>query len=167
MRSASRGFTLIELLVVIGIIVLLATFLLPVFKRVHIQSSRAGTAADLEIISQALEAYKADFGDYPRLDRHQAKNLPVPPSAAGPGNPGGNPNNLTRGADGWKVMSYRLGDANYNGVIDNGEVPVTTGPYLLWAAGPDQIFGNDDDVMCDGAQLQQITGSLPFQITPP
>jgi hypothetical protein len=73
--------------------------------------------------------------------------------------------NLTR--SGWQVMSYRLGDTGpIDGVIEPGEVPITTGPYLLWSAGPDAIFGNDDDVMSDGNQLQQVTGPLPFTIRP-
>jgi prepilin-type N-terminal cleavage/methylation domain-containing protein len=310
-HTRRRGFTLVELLVVIGIIVLLATFLLPMLQRVQSQARRASMAADLEVVSLALEAYKGDFGDYPRIDRQQAKNLPVligapllcwalvapgaavsSPSAAGFINPGDgadgpgfrlrgtvgpvkgpylppdrfligtvdgeglvqtpgtvhgiqasfddsqdvladrnnspilyfpatrgaipgsvpngfvkdiyvapkppqpatgaanpavfifddnanflrpprhpgenpyfNPADLTRG--GWQIMSYRLGDTNYNGIIDNGEVPITTGPYLLWSAGPDRIFGNDDDVMCDGAQLQPVIGTLPLQIMPP
>ncbi|HSZ54912.1 MAG TPA: prepilin-type N-terminal cleavage/methylation domain-containing protein [Tepidisphaeraceae bacterium] len=317
-----RGFTLIELLVVIGIIVLLATFLLPMLQRAQIQARRTSMAADLQVISQALEAYKGDFGDYPRVNRLQAQGwingqpvLPANPvtlnpsfavgaqilcwaliapggagqdGADGPGfrirgtvgsvkgpylppdrfligtadgvgvvhQPGalmgaqakfddsqdvladrnnspilyfpagrgadptksfvmatyvpnflngpaslpsvvfifddnhafldtthqvtnrlgqnvadvsqGNPLDLTRGANevGWRVMAYRLGDTNYNGAIDPGEVPVTTGPYLLWTAGPDTIFGNDDDVMCDGTQLQQVTGPLPLAIMP-
>ena len=309
------GFTLVELLIVIGMIVLLATILLPMVSRVQLQARRTAMAADLQVISQALEAYKSDFGDYPRVNRyqHQTGNLPVnasnsnilfavgaqvlcwalvaPGNAAqdgadgpgfrlhgvtgpvkgpylppdrfligtadgvgvihppgtirvGPANyddmqdvladrgnspilyfpaykgsnpassfvaatfaPGedflnippvfafddnqefldtshmvlniktgqnvldsayGNPANLTRGANeaGWKVMAYRLGDINYNGTIDNAEVAVTTGPFLLWTAGPDMIFGNDDDVMCDGAQLQQTQGPLPYAIMP-
>jgi prepilin-type N-terminal cleavage/methylation domain-containing protein len=315
-----RAFTVIELLVVIGIIVLLATFLLPVVKYAQIHASRASTAADLLVISEALEAYKADFGDYPRLDHQNHPGLPivigapllcwalvapgpavskplatqgnllnpgdgadgpgfrlrgttgpvkgpylppdrfligtidwwgvvhqpgvvtsnaiqtanfndaedvladrynsailyfpatrganpasspngfvkpkyippipskpltaaqnpglfyyddnailldlsVPPNSSNSGHPGGNPLNLTRGNN-WKVMAYRLGDTNYNGTIDQGEVPVTTGPYLLWSAGPDTIFGNDDDVMCDGTQLQQVMGQLPYPIVP-
>ncbi|HSZ54411.1 MAG TPA: prepilin-type N-terminal cleavage/methylation domain-containing protein [Tepidisphaeraceae bacterium] len=310
-----RGFTLIELLVVVGMIVLLATILLPMISKVHSQARRTATAADLMTISEALEAYKGDFGDYPRLDHRDHLGLPrvigapllcwalvapgpalstpigpgglsspgdgadgpgfrlrgttgpvkgpylppdrfligtidwvglvhqpglvtsiqsanfdnaedvladrfnspilyfaatrgavatsspsgfvkspfpslyvtppptnpavfyfednqifldlaAEPAGGSPGHPGGNPANLTRGANGWKVMSYRLGDINYNGVIDPGEVPITTGPYLLWSAGNDTLFGNDDDVMCDGTQLQQVNGPLPFQIAP-
>jgi prepilin-type N-terminal cleavage/methylation domain-containing protein len=324
-QGLRRGFTLIELLVVVGIIVLLATFLLPMVQRAQTQARRTSMAADLLVISQALEAYKGDFGDYPRLD-HTANVVtgalveqgatilcwalvaPGPAVSSDPlNNPGdgadgpgfrlrgtvgpikgpylppdrfligpvdgvgvvhapgalvvgatasfnnnqdvladrslspilyypatrganpseppngfvkpmffplhplnaktatpalvhlavfnfddnhvylddshtsispsgstvsvlgvGNPANLTRGANlvGWRVMSYRLGDSDYDGTVDNNEVPVTTGPYLLWSAGPDQIFGNDDDVMCDGTQLQQVTGLLPFPIMP-
>jgi type II secretory pathway pseudopilin PulG len=295
--NSSRGFTLIELLVIIGIIVLLATILLPMANQAYKQAARASTAADLQVICQALEAYKHDFGDYPRLDRVNNQNLnvtgasllcwalvapgpatsndPLNPGdgADGPGfrlrgtsgnvkgpylppdrfrigtaermtgliqppglaNAGGSPtparfNNsqdvladrnyrpilyfpatpgaiisaapngfvapaystssspslfiygdndlylhppsgsqadLTRTTGkGWQVLSYRLGDANFNGMIDPGETPITTGPYLLWSAGPDGIFGNDDDVMSDGSQMQQVTGGLPPNIRP-
>ena len=58
-------------------------------------------------------------------------------------------------------MAYRLGNTSYSGSIQPGETPVTTGPYLLRSPGPDAIFGSDDDVMSDGAQLQQVTGPLP------
>ena len=317
----SRGFTLIELLVVVGMIVLLATILLPMVNHARTQAMRTSMAADLMVISQALEAYKGDFGFYPQINRNPSPNQPAPnagpltgaallcwalvapgpaisPNSVTPGDgadgpgfrlrgtvgpikgpylppdrfligtvdgggmvhtpntiilsPGqkaafndnedvladrsyspilyfavtkgalansspngfvkavyvppppagdppipaqnpavfifddnhvymdvshlfpynefnnGNPNDLTRGLNkiGWRVMSYRLGDSNYNGVIDPSEVPVTTGPYLLWSPGPDQYFGDDDDVMCDGTQLQQVTGMLPHQIMP-
>lgn len=74
-----RGFTLVELLIVVGIIVLLATILLPMVIRVQLQARRTAMAADLQVISQALEAYRSDFGDYPRVNRyqHQTGNLPV------------------------------------------------------------------------------------------
>ena len=308
-RLRRRGFTLIELLVVIGMIVLLATILLPMVNQARKQATRAYMAADLQVISQALEAYKHDFGDYPRIDRDATdilnKRLPpmtgacmlcwalvapgpalsrqigpyvspgdgadgpgfrlrgtvgpikgpylpadrfligpcdgeglvhypnaaagfdnaedvladrnfypilyfaatpgavatsspngfvkpkyVPPPPAGnppspsqnpaififddnaaylsPGANANNPANLTR-QFGWQIMSYRLGDtANYDGVINptTGEAPITTGPYLLWSAGPSGIFGNDDNVMSDGTQLQPTQGPLPFNIQP-
>lgn len=61
-----RGFTLIELLVVVGMIVALATILLPALHRAYIAAARSRMAADLQVIGNALEAYRADFGDYPR-----------------------------------------------------------------------------------------------------
>ena len=297
-RNSPRAFTLIELLVVIGIIVLLATIVLPMVNAARKHAMRSYMAADLQVICQALEAYKHDFGDYPRLDRDPAhlkneglnspitgaallcwalvapgpaNSLQVGPSlspgdgADGPGfrlrgtsgpvkgpylpadrfvigtadiygvvhapkifnnaqdvladrnsspilyfpatpgavagalpngfvapiytpiSPNGNlptpsvfifddnaaylapganafnPANLTRG--GWQVMAYRLGDTNFDGTIEApGETAVTTGPYLLWTAGPDGIFGSDDDVMSDGTQLQPVTGPLPPNI---
>src|SRR5438309_13901 len=61
-----RAFTLIEMLVVIGLVVLLMAFAVPMIGRAHKASVRNAMAADLAIISNGLEAYKADFGDYPR-----------------------------------------------------------------------------------------------------
>lgn len=60
------AFTLTELIVVIGIIVLLAAIALPLVFRAYGEGSRAKMAADLQSISIGLEAYRQDFGDYPR-----------------------------------------------------------------------------------------------------
>lgn len=69
-RSASGGlggFTLVEMLAAIAIIVLLAGFLLVAVSRVYRQGSRTRSAMDLASIASALDAYKQDFGDYPRV----------------------------------------------------------------------------------------------------
>ncbi|MGH7177027.1 MAG: DUF559 domain-containing protein, partial [Tepidisphaeraceae bacterium] len=65
--STVRAFTLVELLVVIGIIALLAGLALPIIARVYRSGEKARTAADLVSIGSALEAYRGDFGDYPRV----------------------------------------------------------------------------------------------------
>jgi len=62
-----RGFTLVEMLVVIGIILLLMGILLPAINRAYVQSVRSRIFADLQSIGTALEAYKQDFGDIPRV----------------------------------------------------------------------------------------------------
>jgi prepilin-type N-terminal cleavage/methylation domain-containing protein len=62
-----RGFTLIELLIAIGIILLLAGLLLPMALRAMKSGERTKAVADLQAISIALEAYKTDHGDYPRV----------------------------------------------------------------------------------------------------
>jgi len=66
----SRGFTLVELLVVIGILMLLIAIIAPAGNKAYQQAIRARMRADLATIAQALEAYRADFGDYPRPDRN-------------------------------------------------------------------------------------------------
>ena len=38
-------------------------------------------------------------------------------------------------------MCLMLGDTNANGHIDGSEQPATTMAYLLWSAGPDEVFG--------------------------
>ena len=65
--SKPNAFTLVELLVVIGIIVLLIGILLPAISRAMRAAHRTRIASDLNAISAALDAYKADFGDYPRI----------------------------------------------------------------------------------------------------
>lgn len=54
-------------------------------------------------------------------------------------------------------MRYLLGDGDKaagrapNGYIDSGDVPSTKAPFLLWAAGPDAIYGLDINGKCDDA----------------
>jgi prepilin-type N-terminal cleavage/methylation domain-containing protein len=74
---ARRGFTLTEMLVVIGIIVLVLSIATPMVTRAWRAGDRARTAADLQAIATALEAYKQDHGMYP----------PVPAGAPYSGGP--------------------------------------------------------------------------------
>jgi prepilin-type N-terminal cleavage/methylation domain-containing protein len=77
--NRSRAFTMIELLVVIGILGLLTALLLPMIMHSMRQATVLRTQADFQTISIALDAYKQDFGDYPRL--------PVQTSAPSAGQP--------------------------------------------------------------------------------
>lgn len=67
-RHRRGGFTLVQLLVVIGILVLLIAFAFPALLKAMRQGTRTRTEADLQLIGTALDAYKQDFGDYPRFD---------------------------------------------------------------------------------------------------
>jgi hypothetical protein len=40
-----------------------------------------------------------------------------------------------------QAIEMLLGDIDHNGQIDAGETEATTGPFILWSAGPDGIFG--------------------------
>jgi type II secretory pathway pseudopilin PulG len=55
------------MVVVIGIILVLVGILLPSVNRARRNASRARIAFDLQSISTALEAYKQDHGDHPRV----------------------------------------------------------------------------------------------------
>src|SRR5436190_672523 len=69
-RGAGRqAFTLVEMLVVISVIIILAGILLPAINKAYKKAQRTATANDLQAIASALEAYKQDFGDYPRVVR--------------------------------------------------------------------------------------------------
>jgi len=71
------GFTLVELLVVIGIIVLLFSIATPIIMTARRNAERVRTQGDLNTIASALEAYKADFKDYPRPDLTTDPTKPV------------------------------------------------------------------------------------------
>jgi prepilin-type N-terminal cleavage/methylation domain-containing protein len=81
MRSRRSGFTLVELLVVIGIILVLMALLLPAVNKAWNTAVRTRMALDLQTVSTALEAYRADFQQYPQV---YGSNL-QPSSAANPG----------------------------------------------------------------------------------
>jgi type II secretory pathway pseudopilin PulG len=76
-----------ELLVVIGIIILVVGIAMPSLTRAWRTADRTRTAGDLQAIAAALEAYRQDHGDYPRVrfDTALAPNIadrPNPPSGA-------------------------------------------------------------------------------------
>jgi len=67
LRARRGGFTLVEVLVIIGIILALLAILLPSAGRAWKVGQRTRMELDLGTISQALELYKQDHGDYPRV----------------------------------------------------------------------------------------------------
>ncbi len=84
-RAHPNGFTLLELLAVVAIIAVLAALVLGATAGAGERTRRARAGAELAVLAQALEAYRAQFGDYPRTGA--APNLPAGPAAAddGPG----------------------------------------------------------------------------------
>lgn len=62
------AFTLIELLVVIGILGVLAAILLPMIFKASSKAKKTRAQSDLQVISQALNHYRDDFGSYPTID---------------------------------------------------------------------------------------------------
>jgi len=63
-----QAFTLIELLMVIAVIGILAAITFGIGNGVRNAQYRAKVKVELAAITQALEEYKARYGDYPRLD---------------------------------------------------------------------------------------------------
>jgi type II secretory pathway pseudopilin PulG len=65
-RDDRRGFTRLELIFIVGIIAILAGVILIFSRRTRHDSDLELQQADFQVISAGLEAYKSDFGDYPR-----------------------------------------------------------------------------------------------------
>jgi prepilin-type N-terminal cleavage/methylation domain-containing protein len=86
---ARGAFTLIELIVVVAIIAALVALALPMLAAANRKAKATRAAADMQSISTGLEAYKLDFGDYPRPDNFigfatLTKALIAPGPAGGP-----------------------------------------------------------------------------------
>ncbi|MCB9873931.1 MAG: type II secretion system protein [Planctomycetaceae bacterium] len=64
-RKLLRGFTLVEMLVVIAIIGVLAAILVPALASAIRKSKVGAVAMELNQLSQAMEAFKLEFSDYP------------------------------------------------------------------------------------------------------
>jgi prepilin-type N-terminal cleavage/methylation domain-containing protein len=65
-QARLRAFTLIELLTVIAIIAILAAITFGVVKGVNERAALGQAKAELASLSQALETYKLQYGDYPQ-----------------------------------------------------------------------------------------------------
>lgn len=65
--AEKSAFTLIEMLVVIGIIVLLVGLTFPLVANSQRQAEIAKARMTMQMISTALEQYRHELGDYPRL----------------------------------------------------------------------------------------------------
>ena len=64
-NSRSKAFTLIELLIVISSIAILAALVLQAAGFIQKKAARAKATSEIAAMGAALEAFKADNGDYP------------------------------------------------------------------------------------------------------
>ena len=130
-RKSARAFTLIELLVVIGIIVLLIGLVVPVILASYRKAAKTRVAADMASIGVALEAYKADFGDYPRVEQKCTGFAVLCKALISPG-PGGGP------LPAWPIEPYPAG-----AILSTGDPNSPNGNYKehVCFAAPDAEGG--------------------------
>jgi len=81
--SARRAFTLVEILTVIVIIGILAAIAVPAINGALKAAKTAAIRAEIDVLGQALEAYKLEYGEYPpdfyswdQVERHFRKAFP-------------------------------------------------------------------------------------------
>ena len=73
-----HGFTLIELLVVITVIAILAGLVLQGAGYAQKKAARSRAEAEIAALSAALENYKSDIGDYPKLANGSSSGTNTP-----------------------------------------------------------------------------------------
>ena len=64
-RKNEKGFTLIELLIVVAIIGILAAIAIPQFASYRQKAYNSAAQSDLKNMKTAMEAYFADYQEYP------------------------------------------------------------------------------------------------------
>jgi prepilin-type N-terminal cleavage/methylation domain-containing protein len=123
LRGRKRAaFTLIELIVVVSIIVILMSLIAPMILRAYRNGRLTRIAGDLQAVSQGLELYKGDFGDYPRIPLWPAVGLPAVTPAPVPGEPIPNTGAAILGK---ALMGLGAGDGLIaNGNPDSADPPV-------------------------------------------
>lgn len=65
LRKDEKGFTLIELLIVVAIIGILAAIAIPQFAAYRQRAYNSAAQSDLKNAKTALEAFYADYQQYP------------------------------------------------------------------------------------------------------
>jgi prepilin-type N-terminal cleavage/methylation domain-containing protein len=73
---AKSGFTLVELLTVMMIIGVLASLTLGIAKYIHAKEDMVKAQAEMDLISNALDRFKSNNGDYPPMDNDNGTGSP-------------------------------------------------------------------------------------------
>ncbi len=174
-----RAFTLIELLVVIGIMAILVGVLVPAVIKAYKGGANARIAGDMQSIAMGLEAYKQDFGDYPRSDSATSgaqilcKAL-VAPSAASVDGADGNGFRLRAGGQGriygpyipvdkFKIdsINFWILDSNGNPILyyplNRTKPDITTGANYV-GTGTSAWVRSDDNTQIPEEKLRMMLG---------
>lgn len=145
-QTGKRGFTLIELLAVIGIIIIIAGFVLTVIPGLQEKSQTKGTEALIGQLEIAIDQYYNDNRYYPATGI-EPTGIEDLKKALSPSDPTAK-----------RYIEFNKGELNGNNILDEwgnylvyrnpGTQTYTTGSYDLYSTGSDGVtntFGNDAD----------------------
>ncbi len=134
-RSRRRGFTLLEVLLVVGILALLAAFVVPQFLKTQEDANVKLTRGNMGGLTSPLELFHQALGRYPE----ELKELFEKPEDEDEASKWTGPyiDDPTKLKDAWGRELQYLG---------NDEAKANEGRYDLWSLGKDGEDGTDDDI---------------------
>lgn len=149
----TTAFTLIELLAVIGIIAILATFLLPTMRVVFQKAKKVRAQTEIKSIETAVKAYYSDYGKLPQqsssdssfgelagVDNSQLMDI------LRTNNPRKNlyldipQNSLVNNnfVDPWGKQYEITIDMDFNNICNSTYTSVTNKMVVIWSRGPNK-----------------------------
>ena len=135
-RTRRSGFTLLEILIVVGIIALLAAFVVPSFSNTQDEANKKLTKSAVDgngPIATALELFRMDMGTYPK-ELKELTDKPEGDDAAKWKGP--YLKDPTKLKDAWgNEIQYR-----FPGQFKSEDT------FDLWSKGKDNQDGTDDDI---------------------
>jgi len=167
----ARGFTILELSIALGLISIMTAlgFAIVTSKKREARIRRA--EADLQVIQLGLEAYRARFGDYPQVPETFTGSLSSLSGSneyllnalngqIGPGHDvvSDTPSMLNNAVLNFSKAGLPLNGLQSNSIVDpwGQEYMYSSKPmegsvelfgYMLKSAGPDGVFGSQDDIV--------------------
>jgi len=134
-RNRRRGFTLLEILVVVGILALLAAFVVPNLLGTREDANNNITKAKLDTLSSTMALFNLHMGRYPK----ELKELTEKPDDDADAEKWKGPyiEDAKKLTDAWGHELKYLG---------NDEAKVNEDRYDLWSMGKDGEDGSDDDI---------------------
>jgi len=132
-KPARGAFTLIELLLVLVILAVLAAVVIPKLTGRVETARRNATIAELSHLKSAIDTFEVDNGRYPTSSEGLDALVACPPAFAGMGT--WNQQLDAVPIDKWGTPYH------YQGSDEVGD-----GHFQITSAGPDKVFGNDDDL---------------------
>ena len=134
-RNRRRGFTLLEILVVVGILALLAAFVVPSLIGTQDRARVEITQTKLDSLSSIMSLFNLHMGRFP----NELSELTEEPDDEVDAEKWNGPyiEDASKLTDAWGREFQYLG---------NDEAKVNEGRYDLWSVGKDGEDGTDDDI---------------------